>query len=72
MGRHGPISRFDSTFRGETTVSKTTQESGYLCELRGMAVAGTFGQTASRLRELMQASALFLLVADRPGGIRVT
>ncbi|WP_196800057.1 GDP-mannose 4,6-dehydratase [Thioalkalivibrio sp. ALJT] len=39
MVGHSPIPRFDSTFCGETIVSKTAQESGYLVELSGTAVA---------------------------------
>jgi hypothetical protein len=38
MVGHSPIPRFDSTFCGETIVSKTAQESGYLFELSGTAV----------------------------------
>ncbi|MEI2418898.1 hypothetical protein V6O07_01385, partial [Arthrospira platensis SPKY2] len=38
MVGHSPIPRFDSTFCGETIVSKTAQESGYLVELSGTAV----------------------------------
>jgi hypothetical protein len=38
MVGHSPIPRFDSTFCGETIVSKTALESGYLYELIGTAV----------------------------------
>lgn len=39
MVGHSPIPRFDSTFCGETIVSKTAQESGCLYELSGTAVS---------------------------------
>jgi hypothetical protein len=38
MVGHSPIPRFDSTFCGETIVSKAALESGYLFELSGTAV----------------------------------
>ncbi len=38
MVRHSTIPRVDSTVCGETIVSKTAQESGYLYELSGTAV----------------------------------